>query len=40
VTRLIRSGTLGDLTESDIGRMRQEITAAAHARLEAVAPQD
>lgn len=36
--RLIRSGAAGELTEADVERMAQDITAAARARLEAAAP--
>ena len=36
--RLIRSGAVGELTEADAGRMAEDITAAARARLDAAAP--
>jgi hypothetical protein len=36
--RLIRSGAVGELTEADVGRMAEDITAAARARLDAAAP--
>jgi hypothetical protein len=36
--RLIRSGAAGELTEADAGRMADDITAAARARLDAAAP--
>jgi hypothetical protein len=36
--RLIRSGAVGELTEADVERMADDITAAARARLDAVAP--
>ena len=36
--RLIRSGAAGELTEADIKRMAQDITAAARAQLDAAAP--
>ena len=35
---LIRSGAVGALTEADVERMTEEITAAARARLDAAAP--
>lgn len=35
---LIRSGAAGALTEADVERMTEEITAAARARLDATAP--
>ena len=38
--RLIRSGAVGELTEGDVERMAKDITAAAHARLDAAAPPD
>jgi hypothetical protein len=38
--RLIRSGAAGELTEADVERMAEDITAAARARLDAVAPPD
>jgi len=38
--RLIRSGTLGELTEADIARMAKDITTAAQTRLDAAAPPD
>jgi hypothetical protein len=38
--RLIRSGAVGELTEADAGRMAEDITAAARARLDAAAPFD
>jgi len=34
--RLIRSGAAGELTEADVERMARDITAAAHAQLDAV----
>jgi hypothetical protein len=36
--RLIRSGAAGELTEADVERMADDITAAARARLDAAAP--
>jgi hypothetical protein len=36
--RLIRSGTIGELTQADVERMAEDITAAARARLDAAAP--
>ena len=36
--RLIRSGAVGELTEADVERMAEDITAAAWARLDAAAP--
>ena len=36
--RLIRSGTVGELTQADVERMAEDITAAARARLDAAAP--
>jgi|SRR5215469_8556728 len=36
--RLIRSGGAGELTEADVERMAQAITAAARTRLDAAAP--
>jgi hypothetical protein len=36
--RLIRSGGVGELTEGDVERMAQAITAAARARIDAAAP--
>jgi hypothetical protein len=36
--RLIRSGTVGELTQADVERMAEGITAAARARLDAAAP--
>jgi hypothetical protein len=36
--RLIRSGAVGELTEADVERMAEDITAAARARLDAAAP--
>jgi hypothetical protein len=38
--RLIRSGAAGELTEADVERMADDITAAARARLDAAAPED
>ena len=38
--RLIRSGAAGELTEADVERMAEDITAAARARLDAAAPHD
>ena len=38
--RLIRSGAVGELTEADVERMAEDITAAARARLDAAAPHD
>jgi hypothetical protein len=37
--QLIRSG-VSELTEADVERMADDITAAARARLDAAAPQD
>jgi hypothetical protein len=36
--RLIRSGAVGELTQADVERMAEDITAAARARLDAAAP--
>ena len=36
--RLIRSGAASGLTEADVERMAEDITAAARARLDAAAP--
>jgi hypothetical protein len=36
--RLIRSGAAGELTQADVERMAEDITAAARARLDAAAP--
>jgi hypothetical protein len=36
--RLIRSGAVGELTQADVERMAEDITAAARARLDAVTP--
>jgi hypothetical protein len=36
--QLIRSGAAGELTQADVERMAEDITAAARARLDAVAP--
>jgi hypothetical protein len=36
--RLIRSGGAGELTEADVERMAQAITAAARARLDTAVP--
>jgi hypothetical protein len=36
--RLIRSGAAGELTEADVERMADDLTAAARARLDATAP--
>ena len=36
--RLIRSGAVGELTEADVERMAEDITAAARARFDAAAP--
>ena len=36
--RLIRSSTVGELTQADLQRMAEDITAAARARLDAAAP--
>src|ERR1700756_468119 len=36
--RLIRSGAAGELTQADVERMAEDTTAAARARLDAVAP--
>ena len=36
--RLIRSGAAGELTEADVERMADDISAAARARLDAAAP--
>jgi hypothetical protein len=36
--RLIRSGAIGELTEADVERIAEDITAAARARLDAAAP--
>jgi hypothetical protein len=36
--RLIRSGTVGELTQADVERMAEDSTAAARARLDAAAP--
>ena len=38
--RLIRSSVVGELTEADVERMADDITAAARARLDAVAAPD
>src|ERR1700742_4176558 len=35
---LIRSGAFGELTQADVERMAEDITAAARARLDAAAP--
>ena len=35
---LIRSGAVGELTRADVERMAEDISAAARARLDAVAP--
>ena len=35
--RLIRSGAAGELTEADVARMAEDISAAARARLDATA---
>jgi hypothetical protein len=35
---LIRSGAAGELTEAEVERMADDITAAARARLDAAAP--
>jgi hypothetical protein len=37
--RLIRSGAVGELTEADVERIAEDITAAARARLDAAASQ-
>ena len=37
---LIRSGAVAARTEADVGRMSEEIAAAARARLDAAAPPD
>jgi len=37
--RLIRSAAAGQLTEADVERMAEDITAAARARLDAAVPQ-
>ena len=37
--RLIRYGAVGELTQADVERMAEDITAAARARLDAAAPQ-
>ena len=36
--RLIRSGAVGELTQADVERMAEDITAAARARLDVAAP--
>jgi hypothetical protein len=36
--RLIRSGAVGELTQADVERMAEDLTAAARARLDAAAP--
>jgi hypothetical protein len=36
--RFIRSGAVGELTQADVERMAEDITAAARARLDAAAP--
>jgi hypothetical protein len=36
--RLIRSGAVGELTQADVERMAEDITAAARVRLDAAAP--
>ena len=36
--QLIRSGGAGELTQADVERMAEDITAAARARLDAAAP--
>jgi hypothetical protein len=36
--RLIRSGAAGELTQADVERMAEDITAAARMRLDAAAP--
>jgi hypothetical protein len=35
---LIRSGAVGELTQADVERLAEDITAAARARLDAAAP--
>jgi hypothetical protein len=36
--RLIRSGAAGELTQADVERIAEDITAAARARLDVAAP--